>query len=73
MLDSKRYYLFIFDRRLKESIVECKNCIYGIKFVIKQLTKYNSPSSAEADTYHPVSYTHLDVYKRQVYGRPPGF
>ena len=27
--------------------------------------------AAQAGLYHPVSYTHLDVYKRQLQQRPP--
>ena len=48
-----------------------KNC--GMKFPVSRITVNLAPADRkkEGTVYDPVSYTHLDVYKRQASHRPP--
>ena len=48
------------------------NILLGAEFILGQQERTHSIEYQVGDNLNPVSYTHLDVYKRQVYARYAG-
>ena len=49
----------------QNGMVYIRNAQYLSLPLIQKIIRYFSPECSDDDLYAPVSYTHLDVYKRQ--------
>ena len=53
-------------RLTEELMMAAGNSIKDCREIERFLNKYMPATTKFIDAYHPVSYTHLDVYQRQI-------